>query len=111
VSSRRYVSPREFVATGGQWPRGPLVDDAPNYAQKTSEVVRRLETALQADGRSARQLALAADIDPGTLSRLRAGHVVPDLATLSNIEVTLSAAIWCARCASDESERPSEVSS
>lgn len=64
------------------------------YATKTAAVVRRLEIALRDEGRSARQFSLAAQIDPGALSRLRNGQAVPDLATLDALEAILNSGLW-----------------
>lgn len=94
MSRRRYTPPREWVVAGERWPGGVLADEAPPYAVKTRAVVRRLESALSASGMSARQVAIAAAIDPGTLSRLRAGEVVPDLGTIVNLEAVLRVDLW-----------------
>lgn len=94
ATSRRYTAPVSWLAHNGKWPSGPFVSEAPHYATKTSAVVRRLEAAMAGDGRSARQVALAAEIDPGTLSRLRAGHAVPDLATIDALERVLESDLW-----------------
>jgi transcriptional regulator with XRE-family HTH domain len=76
-----------------------LAKDAPAYAVKTAEVVQRLEAAMETDGRSARRLSLDADIDPGTLSRLRSGQAIPDLGTLVGLENALGRPLWCSTCA------------
>lgn len=95
MSRRRYTPPRAWIAQGGKWPDGPFVVETPNYAQKTAVVVIRLERALTHDARTVRQVALAADLDPGTVSRLRAGFVVPDLGTIASLELTLQTDLWC----------------
>jgi hypothetical protein len=97
ATSRRYTAPASWLTTRGQWPGGPFKADTPPYALKTAQVVERLEAAMLEDGRSARQVALAAEIDPGTLSRLRSGHAVPDLATLDALERTLGTNLWIDR--------------
>lgn len=97
ATSRRYTAPAAWLAANGNWPRGPFRSETPSYALKTAAVVRRLEGAMEEDGRSARQISLAAGIDPGTLSRLRSGHAVPDLATLDALERVLGADLWGAQ--------------
>lgn len=97
ATSRRYTAPASWLDEGGDWPAGPFRADSPRYAMKTAAVVERLETAMREDGRSARQISLAAEIDPGTLSRLRSGQAVPDLATLDALEVVLEADLWGGR--------------
>ena len=94
ATSRRYTAPASWLTEDGKWPAGPMREDAPRYAAKTAAVVRRLEAAMEDDGRSARQISLAAEIDPGTLSRLRNGQAVPDLATLDALEAVLNADLW-----------------
>jgi hypothetical protein len=94
MASRRYDDPVMWVAADGSWPVGPFRDGAPGYATKTAGVVERLMAALRADGRSARQIALAAEMNPGTLSRLLAGTAVPDLGTIYSLEVVLNVDLW-----------------
>ncbi|MFN8214779.1 MAG: helix-turn-helix transcriptional regulator [Candidatus Nanopelagicales bacterium] len=97
ATSRRYTAPASWLAASGQWPGGPFKPGCPRYALKTAQVVERLEATMLEDGRSARQVALAAEIDPGTLSRLRSGQAVPDLATLDALERVLGADLWGGR--------------
>jgi hypothetical protein len=97
MASRHYSEPIDWLEHGGAWPQGPFKQDAPVYAVKTAGVVARLEAAIKADGRSARQIALAAGMNPGTLSRLRAGTAVPDLGTIHSLEIVLDTDLWGGR--------------
>ena len=45
MAARKYAPPRTWVAEGGEWPTGPLVDDAPPYAVVTAAVVARYRAA------------------------------------------------------------------
>lgn len=94
ATSRSYTAPSSWLTEDGHWPAGPFRKGAPRYAKKTAAVVERLEKAMRDDGRSARQISLAAEIDPGTLSRLRNGQAVPDLATLDALEAVLNSDLW-----------------
>lgn len=98
MTRRRYTAPNEWVSEIGEWPEGPFREDTPGYAGKTTQVVQRFERALAAGDETARQLALRAGIDPSSLSRLRAGHVVPDLGTIHGLETALNTSLWCSDC-------------
>lgn len=102
MTRRRYIAPNEWVSEIGKWPEGPFVLNVPGYAGKTAKFVQRVEAALAAGDETARQLALRAGIDPSSLSRLRAGHVVPDLGTIDSLETTLNVSLWCADCHAHE---------
>lgn len=93
-SSRRYQHPRGFLTPDGRWPTGPFIDDAPSYATRTAALTERLMAALADTGGSQRQVALAAGIDPGTLSRILSGQAVPDLGTIDALERALHKALW-----------------
>lgn len=93
-SSRRYQHPRGFLTPDGTWPTGPFRDDAPGYATRTAALTQRLVAALADTGESQRQVALAAGIDPGTLSRILSGQAVPDLGTIDALERALHKALW-----------------
>ena len=97
MASRHYTEPIDWLEHGGTWPEGPFKHETPGYAIKTAAVVSRLEAAMMSDGRSARQISLAAGMNPGTLSRLRAGTAVPDLGTIHSLEVVLDADLWGGR--------------
>jgi hypothetical protein len=96
-SSRRYEPPRDFLAPRGEWPAGPFQKDTPLYADRTAALVSRLANAITSDGRSQRQVSLAAGIDPGTLSRILTGQAVPDLGTIATLEDTLDSDLWPGR--------------
>jgi transcriptional regulator with XRE-family HTH domain len=70
------------------------VDGAPAHVQTAALLGQRLVVAMKDDGRSARQLAYAAGLDPGTLSRILAGHAIPDLGTLAALEHALNTDLW-----------------
>jgi DNA-binding phage protein len=96
-SSRRYRNPRDFLSPGGNFPDGPFTPDIPTYADRTAALVSNLLEAIKRDGRTQRQVALAAQIDPGTLSRLITGQAVPDLGTICSLEEALSSDLWAGR--------------
>lgn len=95
VPARSYREPVEFTARGGRWPAGPWRSETPAYARVTAALVSRLQDELGA--RSIRDLARDAGVGHATLSRLLAGKVVPDLATIAALEDALRADLWPSR--------------
>ncbi len=95
VPARSYREPVEFTARGGRWPDGPWRSDTPAYAKVTAALVARLRDELGA--RPIRDLARDAGIGHATLSRLLAGKVVPDLATIAALEDALDVDLWPTR--------------
>ncbi len=92
MAARKYAPPRTWVAEGGEWPDGPLVDDAPPYAAVTAAIVARYRAA--AEGRSLRSVARAAGIDATSLGRTLAGETVPDVHTVAVLEDALGVPLW-----------------
>lgn len=97
MASRSYQPPASFVAAGRQWPTGPFVADTPAYATVTAALVERLQSVMAQRGLSLRAVAVPAGIDPTSLSRLITGKVVPDLATIANLELSLDVDLWPGR--------------
>ncbi len=97
MASRAYQPPASFVSTDGVWPHGPFVDNAPAYAVVTARLVRTLQREMTRRGLSLRAVAMPAGIDPTSLSRLITGKVVPDLATIANLERELDIDLWPGR--------------
>lgn len=97
MASRAYRPPASFVADDGRWPQGPFVGDAPVYALVTARIVQRLQDGMRSGGLSLRALAGPAGIDATSLSRLLKGSVVPDVATVANLERALDADLWPGR--------------
>lgn len=97
MASRAYQPPASFVAEAGQWPVGPLSAEAPVYATVTAHLVHRLQAVMADRGLSLRAVANPAGIDPTSLSRLITGKVVPDLATIANLEQALDVDLWPGR--------------
>lgn len=91
---RRYTEPNEFVSVGGAWPHGPFQDDTPAYALVTAALVRNVEAGIGDLGISNRALARASGLDAGSVSRLLAGHTIPDLATVVALEIALDRDLW-----------------
>jgi transcriptional regulator with XRE-family HTH domain len=56
-----------------------------------------LTAVLKSRGLSLRAVATPAGIDPTSLSRLLTGKVVPDLATIANLELALDTDLWPGR--------------
>jgi len=92
MAARKYAPPRSWVITGGEWPDGPLTDDAPPYAVVTAAVARAYRDSV--GGRSLRSVASAAGIDPTSLGRTLAGETVPDVHTVAVLEDALGTALW-----------------
>ncbi len=63
----------------------------------TAGLVQRLQTVMRERGLSLRAVAVPAGIDPTSLSRLITGKVVPDLATIANLEQALEVDLWPGR--------------
>ena len=97
MASRSYQPPASYVSASGTWPQGPFSPDAPTYALVTAALVARLESIRQQAGMSLRSVAGPAGIDPTSLSRLLNGKVVPDLATIANLERSLDCDLWPGR--------------
>ena len=81
-------------ATREPWHAHALAPDAPAYAVVSQHVARTLADALTRTGDSLRSVAATAGVDHGTVSRILAGHTVPDVATLAALEDALSVNLW-----------------
>lgn len=97
MASRSYLPPASFVSDTGTWPCGPFRDDAPPYATVTAALVARVSSLMDQGRLSLRAVAAPAGIDPTSLSRLLTGKVVPDLATIANLERALDTDLWPGR--------------
>lgn len=94
---RHAVDAPNTWATGDPWHAHPLHDDAPAYAHVCQQIADALRQALDAQGLSLRALAAQAGIDHGTISRVLAGHHVPDVVTLVVVEDVLQTTLWPTR--------------
>lgn len=97
MASRSYQPPASFVIDSGAWPLGPFSPDAPIYALVTAGLVARINAVRAQRAMSLRAIAGPAGIDPTSLSRLLSGQVVPDLATIANLEESLDTDLWPGR--------------
>ena len=97
MASRSYLPPASFVTDGGEWPTGPFREDAGPYVTVTAGLVQRLQSVMRERDLSLRAVAAPAGIDPTSLSRLITGKVVPDLATIANLEQALDVDLWPGR--------------
>ncbi|MEI2784744.1 MAG: helix-turn-helix transcriptional regulator [Candidatus Nanopelagicales bacterium] len=97
MASRSYQPPASFVAPDGLWPTGPFTPGTPTYAIVTAALVVRLQSEMADRGASLRAVAGPAGIDPTSLSRLITGKVVPDVATIANLEQSLDVDLWPGR--------------
>ena len=79
-------------ATGGSWPDGPLVLDAPPEAHLAAALARRLKKAIR--GRPLRRIAALSGVSAPTISHIINGKTWPDLRTLSRLEVAVGAPLW-----------------
>jgi hypothetical protein len=95
MPARPYTPPAAWVRSDGSWPTGPWNDRAPLYAKVTGALVARLLIAMQ--GKGMRETAAAAEISLSALSRLLAGQVVPDAATIAALEHALGTDLWPGR--------------
>lgn len=59
-----------------------------------AQVVVATKVFIEQSGRSANSFADDAGIDRGTLSRVLAGHNLPDLRTLYALETTVGRTLW-----------------
>lgn len=97
MASRSYRPPASFLTENGHWPLGPFRDDAVAYVTVTARLVQRLQSVIEERRLSLRAVAVPAGIDPTSLSRLITGKVVPDLATIANLEQALDVDLWPGR--------------
>ena len=97
MASRAYQQPASFVSADGLWPKGPFVENPPVYAIVTARLVSTLQDEMTRRGLSLRAVATPAGIDATSLSRLITGKVVPDLATIANLEAALDIDLWPGR--------------
>lgn len=97
MASRSYLPPASFIADNGLWPSGPFRAQTPAYASVTAALVARIAAVMEQRGLSLRAVAVPAGIDPTSLSRLLTGKVVPDLATIANLEQALDTDLWPGR--------------
>ena len=96
----RGALPRTHLVAG-TWPDGPV--DGPPVAHYAREIARRLRDAVTASGLSLRRVAEGCDVDRQTISRVIAGEVMPDVATVAALEVGLDVDLWPGRtCAPRE---------
>ena len=84
--------PFSYLAPGGVWPDGPLVDDAPAEALLAQAIAKRLHEAR--GNRSGRDIARAAKISPTTVSKYLKGETWGDLPTLCRIELAVGTQLW-----------------
>ena len=84
--------PFSYLAPGGVWPDGPLVDDAPAEALLAQAIAKRLHEAR--GDRSGRDIARAAKISPTTVSKYLKGETWGDLPTLCRIELAVGTQLW-----------------
>lgn len=97
MASRSYLPPASYIADDGLWPSGPFREETPAYACVTAGLVSRIAAVMDQRGLSLRAVAVPAGIDPTSLSRLLTGKVVPDLATIANLERALDTDLWPGR--------------
>ena len=84
--------PFTYLAPGGVWPDGPLVDDAPAEALLAQAIAKRLHEAR--GDRSGRDIAREAKISPTTVSKYLKGKTWGDLPTLCRIELAVGTQLW-----------------
>lgn len=83
--------PRAYVVDG-DWPDGTLDVAAPAAVVATAQLVRRIRAAMGT--RSARDVAVAADLQHTTLLALLRGERIPDISTVLKLERALDADLW-----------------
>ena len=91
--------PRDYLAEGGSWPDGPLVEDAPAEVLLAQGVSWRLRDAqkrsiLDAKERSIRSIAREAGISPQAVINIRDGASWGDLAIIARLEIVLDTNLW-----------------
>ena len=84
--------PFTYLAPGGVWPDGPLVDDAPAEALLAQAIAKRIHEAR--GDRSGRDIAREAKISPTTVSKYLKGKTWGDLPTLCRIELAVGTQLW-----------------
>ena len=83
--------PRDYLAEGGSWPDGPLVEDAPAEALLARGVADRLRSAQRG---SIRSIAREAGISVQAVINIRDGTTWGDLPTIARLEIALDATLW-----------------
>ena len=80
--------PREYVAEGGKWPQGPLVDNTPQevlLAQGIACAILRYSNKPKK--RSRREVARKANIGYQTLYNFLDGKTWPNIVTIARLEM------------------------
>ena len=96
VPSRRGLktSPRDYLAAGGTWPEGPLVDDAPEEARFALEVGQRLKAHCEENGLSMNAVSRATNVHTQTVINLLGGRTWGDLPIIWRLEAGLGVRLW-----------------
>ena len=87
------MPPRDHLASG-DWPDGPLRDDAPSEARQMQTLTRRLRTLVRRADRSIYAIARDAGLTPQTIHNALQGKNWPDLVTIHRLEVELAERLW-----------------
>ncbi|WP_165777709.1 helix-turn-helix domain-containing protein [Amycolatopsis antarctica] len=91
---RRSVKPPNESLASGEWPDGPLKSNAPDEARAAQQLARNVRAAMTTQGLSQHKVAEKMDMDQGTISRLLAGTIYIDTATLAKLEAVLKEELW-----------------
>ena len=88
--------PRCYLAAG-EWPEGPLVDDAPPEAKLAQELSRRFKSAYDARGLKIRPTARKLGISVTTVHNLLHGKTWGDVITIARIEMGFGIQLWASQ--------------
>lgn len=97
---RHQGRPGEHVVSRGQWPDGPFQRNSPPYVLAIAALAKNLRKVMEVRDMSLRETSRQTGVNPATLSMLLNGTLIPDTATLAQLEHYLDIPLWGAgeRC-------------
>ena len=89
--------PRNYLASDGIWPDGPLTEDAPDEARFVMSVGQRLKAHCEANSLSMNAVARVTNVPVQTVSNLLSGKSWGDVPIIWRLEAGLGADLWCGK--------------
>jgi hypothetical protein len=86
--------PREWVATAGSWPDGPLVEECPVLVTYVQAIALAVLTECRFCGWSARELAARAKLPEQAVRDAVDGASVPRFEVVVGMEAALGRSLW-----------------
>ena len=86
------TNPKDYVISGGTWPKGPLVEGAPPEAVVLQIISKKFRGMVEPRGEA--KVAREAGISRQTVRNILRGETWIDLPTLYRIEQNLPVKLW-----------------